>query len=60
MQGQSPGLVAIHSAIRQIRDRSRECGCVAVRERLIGVERTLLALLLKAEAEVQKREQACL
>ena len=48
MQGQRPGLAAIHSAIRQIR------------ERLIGVERTLLALLLKAEAEVQRREQACL
>ncbi len=50
MHGHAAALRAYHRAIRQIRARSRECCCIGTRQRLIGVERALMRLLLEAEA----------
>ena len=48
------GLSAIHRAIWKIRESSRESGSVDLRRQLIRVERALIGMLLKAEADRPK------
>ncbi|WP_207456352.1 hypothetical protein [Azospirillum sp. SYSU D00513] len=56
-------LSAIHRAIWKIRESSRGSGSVDLRRQLIRVERALIGMLLKAEAErpeepAQERRQS--